>query len=117
MKQFIILVFAIITNALANVFVKIGASSLVDKKISELFACYLKNVYIWLGLLCFGLAFVSYSIVLSKAKLSIVYPVMTSAGFVIVSVLSSVLFKENFSLYKIIGIVMIAIGIWVVSTL
>ncbi|MFN3283535.1 MAG: SMR family transporter [Pseudothermotoga sp.] len=117
MRQSVALIVAIITNALANIFVKLGAASLASKKTFELLTCYVKNIYIWLGLLCFGVAFVSYSIVLTKAKLSVAYPVMTSAGFVIVSVVSSVLFKEHFSLSKIVGIAIIAIGIWIVSVL
>ncbi len=117
MRQFLVLTIAIVTNALANVFVKMGASSFSEEKFPELFIHYLKNIYIWLGLFCFGLGFVFYSMLLTKAKLSVAYPIMTSAVFVIVSILSSILFKESFSVYRIAGIVIIAIGIWMVSTL
>ncbi|HEY8542437.1 MAG TPA: SMR family transporter [Pseudothermotoga sp.] len=117
MKQTIILIIAIVTNALANIFVKMGALSFENKRFSQILFYYLRNVYIWIGLFCFGVAFVFYSIVLSKTKLSVAYPIMTSAGFLIVSIFSNILFKESFSVYKIAGIAIIAIGIWMVSTL
>ncbi|MGJ8454390.1 DMT family transporter [Pseudothermotoga sp. U03pept] len=116
MREILLLITAIIANALANVFVKVGAPSLETKGFKQLLLSTVKNVYIWLGLFCFGLAFIFYTMVLTKAKLSVAYPVMTSAGFVIVSLFSYFLFKETFSLWKILGILIIAIGIWIIST-
>ncbi|MEJ5228900.1 MAG: SMR family transporter [Pseudothermotoga sp.] len=116
MREILLLITAIVANALANVLVKVGALSLETKGFRQLLMSAARNVYIWLGLICFGLAFIFYTMVLTKAKLSVAYPIMTSAGFVIVSLFSYFLFKENFSFWKILGILIIAIGIWIVST-
>lgn len=117
-KQIIMLIMAIVANALANVLVKLGATSLgSEKKLSAFIVSSLKNVYIWSGLVCFGLAFVFYTIVLTRNKLSVAYPVMTSVGFIIVSLFSHFLFREDFSVMKIVGVAIIAVGIWIVSTM
>ena len=73
------------------------------------------NVYVWLGLISFGVAFIFYSVVLTKMKLGIAYPIMTSAGFVIVTLFAVFLFDEKMSWLKIAGIAIIALGIWLIS--
>jgi multidrug transporter EmrE-like cation transporter len=110
------LLIALLTNSLANIFVKLGASSYRETgSFSSFFFHCLKNFYIWLGLLFFGLSFVFYSLSLTKTKLSTAYPIMTGAGFIIVTAASILLFKENISFLKIVGILLIATGIWLVS--
>ncbi|MEN3007548.1 SMR family transporter [Pseudothermotoga sp.] len=116
MKQLFMLIVALFMNALANVFVKLSTTKLLrDEGLVQFILNAVRNVYVWVGLVCFGIAFVLYTFSLTKFKLSIAYPIMTSAGFVIVSLFSHFLFKENLTLLKIIGMMVIAVGIWLVS--
>jgi small multidrug resistance pump len=109
---------AIVFNALANILLKLGmkdAGSLGKLGLGKMIELAITNLWVWLGLASFGIAFVLYSVVLSRMKLSIAYPIMTSCGYVIVVVAALILFGEQLSLLKLAGIAIIAAGIWVIS--
>lgn len=109
-----LLILSLISNALANVFIKAGMRDYTGG-LSGILYHFLKNPLILIGLLFFGFAFIGYSLVLSRLQLSIAYPIMTGAGFAIVSILSFMLFGESFSLFKVIGVIFIFIGIILLS--
>jgi multidrug transporter EmrE-like cation transporter len=116
--EFFVLVIAIVFNASANILLKFGMQKAPQISVVGLKGMLLNsitNVYVWLGLVSFGVAFVFYSVVLTKMKLGVAYPVMTSAGFVIVTLFAVFLFDEKMSWLKIAGIAVIALGIWLVS--
>ena len=111
---YILLVLSLISNALANVFIKAGMRYYTGG-ILHIFHHLLRSPLVLAGLLFFGLAFIGYSFVLSRLELSIAYPIMTGAGFAIVSIFSFILFGESFSPVKIIGIIFVFIGIILLS--
>ncbi len=116
--DFFILVVAIVFNASANILLKFGMQKtpqMSDVGLKGMLLNSITNVYVWLGLISFGVAFIFYSVVLTKMKLGIAYPIMTSAGFVIVTLFAVFLFDEKMSWLKIAGIVIIALGIWLIS--
>jgi len=116
--DFFILVVAIVFNASANILLKFGmqkTQQMSDVGLKGMLLNSITNVYVWLGLISFGVAFIFYSVVLTKMKLGIAYPIMTSAGFVIVTLFAVFLFDEKMSWLKIAGIVIIALGIWLIS--
>jgi small multidrug resistance pump len=113
-----VLASAIVFNALANILLKLGmkdAGSLGKLGLGKMIELAITNLWVWLGLASFGIAFVLYSVVLSRMKLSIAYPIMTSCGYIIVVVAALILFGEQLSLLKLTGIAIIAAGIWVIS--
>ena len=73
------------------------------------------NPWLVLGVFLFIGALGAYGVALSKMNLSIAYPIMTSLGFVIVTVFSILHFKETINLAQFIGLVAILGGIWLVS--
>ena len=111
---YILLVLSLISNALANVFIKAGMRDYTGS-IVHIFHYLFKSPLVLAGLLLFGLAFIGYSFVLSRLELSIAYPIMTGAGFAIVSIFSFILFNESFGTVKIIGIIFVFIGIILLS--
>ena len=116
--DFFILVVAIVFNASANILLKFGmqnAPQISVVGLKNMLLNSITNVYVWLGLISFGVAFIFYSVVLTKMKLGIAYPIMTSAGFVIVTLFAVFLFDEKMSWLKIAGIAIIALGIWLIS--
>ncbi len=116
--EILFLCIAIVFNATANILLKFGmykAPGIAGIGFKGMMLHSLTNIYVWLGLVSFGIAFVSYSIVLNKLKLSIAYPIMTSAGFAIVTVSAIFLFDESLTWLKVLGIIIIAMGIWIVS--
>jgi small multidrug resistance pump len=117
-SEVIVLACAIVFNAGANILLKLGmknAGNIGELGFVKMFTVAITNIWVWLGLFSFGIAFILYSIVLSKMKLSIAYPIMTSCGYVIVVIAAMILFGEQLSLPKVGGIVLIAAGIWVIS--
>jgi multidrug transporter EmrE-like cation transporter len=110
-----ILILAIVLNAFANIFIKAGMVGSNEESMLLL----LKNKWLSLpiisGIVCFVLALVAYSYVLSRLNLSIAYPLMTSLGFVIVILASWLVFKESITLTQVAGFILILLGVWLVA--
>ena len=66
------------------------------------------------GFICAVLASICWIGALSKFELSYIYPFM-SLNFVIVVALSILLFNENINVYKVFGLLIICIGVFIVS--
>jgi len=64
-----------------------------------------------LGILCYGLSFITWMFLLSKKDLSNIYPLTVGIVYALIMVASVVFFHEQFTLYKIIGVVLIGLGI------
>lgn len=109
---------AVLFNALANIVIKWamrGESSLFAGGVGLTVKSLATNYGLWGGIALFGLAFVLYSIVLTRVNLSIAYPVMTSLGLVIISLVSILVFKEVITGVQAGGLLLIIIGVWLVS--
>ena len=70
------------------------------------------NVYIISGLLSYGIGTIFWLIALSRADLSFVYPFI-SLTFIIIFISSAILFHETVNFSRILGAVIIVIGILV----
>jgi len=109
---------AVLFNALANITVK-WAMRGETSPFAEGFGAALKSVatnyWLWAGIALFGLAFILYSLVLTRINLSIAYPVMTSLGLVIITLVSILVFKEVITGIQAGGLLLIIIGVWLVS--
>ncbi len=120
MKLTVLLIFvvALFFNALANILIK--ASALGDKTdvtpgLEGLVKSFLHPVF-FAGLASFGIALLGYRWVLGKGlKLSLAYPLFTSAGFIIVLLASAVFFKEKLNLSQWTGILLILAGVWLTA--
>ncbi len=116
MKNYVILLFAIAFNAVANIMIKVGMMR--AGKEENLIRLAKKAVFdpvIVGGLCCFVLALGGYSYILSKISLSIAYPLMTSLGYMIVIFVSWMFLHESIAWYQVIGFVLILSGVWLVA--
>lgn len=117
-KLWILLIVSLVLNAGANLSLKAGMKSMpINGSILQLstILILLQHLLILLGLALFTVSFVGYSLVLSGMSLSLAYPIMTGGGFVIVVLASLILFAEEASLLRILGIMFIIAGIWIAS--
>ena len=119
MKIYFVLVLAILFNAGANILIKIAMRKspvLIEQGavIGSLLQA-VKNPWLLIGVSFFGLALVAYSAVLSKINLSIAYPVMTGAGFLIVFLVSAFYLREQLSYMHILGGALILAGVWLLA--
>lgn len=107
----VIFIIALVFNALANILIKASALKDLSEKPDGIQVIF--NPMFIGGLASFGLALLGYRFVLGKGlKLSLAYPVFTSAGFILVLIVSSIAFKERLTWSQWAGIVLILIGVW-----
>lgn len=119
MTTYILLFAAVVMNAFANICIKLGVNRLgsVDGlAIFEIGKRIAFNPFLILGVTLFVATLGAYGAVLSKMNLSIAYPIMTSLGFLIVTVFSALYLRETITTMQIIGLVCIAIGIWLTAS-
>ncbi|MFZ5596412.1 MAG: DMT family transporter [Bacillota bacterium] len=119
MRTYIILSIAILLNAGANIMIKAAMKKspiiLEQGAILQAFAQAIKNPHLIAGVALFGLALAAYSVVLSRINLSVAYPIMTGAGFLLVFLVSALYFKENITAVHILGSTLILMGVWVLG--
>lgn len=113
----IILLVSIVTASIAQLFLKKGSLVLQDLEFSLSNILYsassiLKNKWLLGGALLFVVSFFFYLFVLSRLRLNFAYPVMVSAGIILVAVGSQVFLGEALSFRQITGIALIALGIF-----
>ncbi len=113
---YVFLVVALLFNASANILMKLGATKLEETPMAELstvdkLLTVALNPYLMIGLILFASNVLFYIVALRRINLSIAYPIMTSGGFLIISLFSVYYLREHLSSLQIVGIVMIAAGI------
>ncbi len=114
--QYIFLVTALVLNASANILIKIGAeraeaANLGSMPLIEQGLTLASNWQLIVGLILFASNVVFYALALKDINLSIAYPIMTSGGFLIISLFSVFFLREHLTPIQIGGIAMIALGI------
>ena len=72
------------------------------------------NVWLWLGLICYGISVIVWILALSRVDVSIAYP-MLSIGYVVNAIAAWHLFDEPMSLGRMIGIGIIILGVFVLA--
>ena len=114
MITFLLVVFGIVSNAAASVLIKYAMMPERKVSISDPLSIIL-NIPLWAGLLLYGIAFVLYALTLQRLPLNVTHPVLTCGAISMVAVLSVILFGESFTTTKIIGVVLVAIGVILIS--
>ena len=116
-QSFLLLGLAIIATASAHLLLKKGMLIVgqLDFSLSNsinLLAQIFQILYLFFGLISFGLAFFFWLFVLSKLQLNIAYPIITSLNFCLVIVGSWFFFREELSIIQILGVGLIILGIF-----
>jgi drug/metabolite transporter (DMT)-like permease len=93
---------------------KIGNFSLSLSTLPPVFLKAATNLYVLFGLLCYGLGFMVWLIVLSKAEVSYAYPLI-SLGYVLTAILAWALFGEALNEIRLVGILTICLGVFLIA--
>ncbi len=93
---------------------KIGNFSLSLSNLPPVFLKAATNLHVLFGLLCYGLGFMVWLIVLSKAEVSYAYPLI-SLGYVLTAVLAWALFGEALNESRLVGILTICLGVFLIA--
>ncbi len=114
-----LILLGVLFNALAQVCLKKGMLSIghfrfAPAVIPQVAKSVAGNPFILLGLLCYVVSVVVWLLVLSRVEMSYAYPFL-SVGYIIVTVLGYVLFQESVTFYRILGVIIICLGVILVS--
>lgn len=119
MNQLGTIIASVVLGAIGQVLLKVGANKLGNVSLS--FSSFFGDVMrvartpeIVLGLFFFATSFLLWVKVLTKAKLSYAYP-MVSLGYIVVVALSYFLFHEPFTVPKVVGILVIITGVILIN--
>jgi multidrug transporter EmrE-like cation transporter len=105
---------SVLISTLGQIFLKLGANnpkSLFPTDIAFLKMFNLTSIF---GLFLYGISALLWMIVLKKVDLSYAYP-MVSLGYVLIFIASYYLFGEAINLTRVMGLVVIVIGIIILS--
>ncbi len=96
------------------ILMKLGASKVKLNVTSSVFGIVLSWQYL-LGILCYLGSFLLFSYLLTKTKLTYIYPLSASICYILVIILSCVFLKEQLTLIKIIGIIITLVGVIIMN--
>lgn len=117
---FALIALSAITTAVANLLLRAGVlkagglSLSLDRFWSSALALGAQPLFV-LGFICYGIAAVLWFSVLSRADLSVSYPVLVGLTFVLVVSGSLVVFHESLPWDKVVGMVLILAGVALVA--
>ncbi|WP_437768953.1 EamA family transporter [Sorangium sp. So ce281] len=113
-QGYLFLIIALVFNATANILMKLASRrvpSMEGLSLVEKCLALVTNYHLVLGLVLFASNILFYVLALKRINLSIAYPIMSSGGFLLISVFSVYFLRETLTALQIGGIVLIAAGI------
>lgn len=112
--KYIIIIMGVITNVTAQLLLRKGAKELnIDLLSTASFVDMASSIYVWAGLFFYGISFVLYIYILSKFEVSFIYPVIMSAGVILLLIFSVLFLNETITIKKVFGILIICVGIFI----
>jgi len=111
------IVFCVSTGAVGQLSMKHGMNMIgkihAAQVVQKLGAAFL-NPFVLVGFLLYAISALVWMIVLSRVNLSLAYP-MVSIGYVVVVVLSRYLFQEPVTVLRLMGTLVIGVGVIMIS--
>lgn len=104
-------------NAIANILIKASALKKDEASVQGMVEGFILNPWMIAGVMSFGIALLAYRYTLNQGiKVSVAYPLMTTAGYAIVLVASRFFFQEQLTSIQWMGIGLLLVGIWLISS-
>lgn len=113
----LLILLSVSLNCAAQLLIRKGMMTVGEVNASnmlQMLVPMVSNVFLWLAMACYGLSFFLWLIVLSRVEVSYATPFL-SVGYVLVAVAGHYLFGEQVSLMRIVGIVVICVGVFVLA--
>ena len=92
-------------------FMKLGSINTTLRALTIPFIDLKLNVISILGYGCYAISFLVYTIVITKFDLGLIIPVLSGIVNVLIFIVAISVFKESFTWYSIIGIILITFGV------
>lgn len=118
-RNLLLIIVSVLLNAFAQLFIRkgmllIGSLNLNLQNLIALCFKILTNVFLLSGMICYAVSILLWMVVLSRVNVSIAYPLL-SIGYIVTAIMAYFLFGEALTLQKIVGIVVICIGVWLMT--
>ena len=117
-RVFLLILFSVILASAGQLLTKSGMTAVGKIELLQLLSPtssrVVLNPLIILGLSLYPIASLIWLVVLSRAELSYAYP-LVGMGYIITSIIAWVLFKENMTLFRFLGITLIVAGVYLIS--
>lgn len=115
MRTVLYMALAVLFNASANFFIKLGMRRVEGGGVLEMLRKGTQQPALIAGVVLFGLALGAYSIVLTRMNLSVAYPTLVSIGLIVVVSASYVFLDEPIRPVQVAGFFLIIAGVWLVA--
>lgn len=113
----LIIICSVLLNAFAQLLIRKGMLTIGKLSFTnfvENLLPIITNFWLWGAIVSFAGSIILWTIALSRCEVSYAYP-FNAIGYVIVAILGYVLFDEHINLVRIIGIIVICIGVIIIS--
>ncbi len=109
----------VVLNVVGQLSLKFGMSKMGNFAVSvpslaSVFARAAFNPFIILGVFCYGMGFLVWLVVLSKAEVSYAYPLI-SLGYVFTAILAWLLLGEHVTITRFVGILITCLGVFIIA--
>lgn len=116
---FALVMTGVLLNAVAQLALKASVSDtgIINLDMQSLMSSAVSlvtNLWLWVGLICYGVSVVVWILALSRVDVSIAYP-MLSIGYIVNAIAASHLFNEPLGIGKVVGIGIIIVGVYVLA--
>lgn len=112
-----LLILSISLSVIGQILLKYGVMRLTAFSPDHALAFFLQaasSPLVWLGLFVYAISAATWLVVISRLPLSFAYPIL-STGYLAVVFLSAVLFGEALSVWKVVSVILIAIGVGILG--
>lgn len=112
------IVIAVMTGGIAQTMMKLGTERVGrfgETPVFEYLFRLLTNPFVILAIMAYGFGVIFYMFMLSRLDLSYLYPVMVALGLVLATLISSLIFREQISLVRLGGIVVVILGVFMLA--
>ncbi len=117
MNNILMILGSVLLNAIAQLLIRKGMLCIgavgVTNFIENIWAM-VTNLWLWGAMACYAVSILMWMSVLSKVEVSFAYPFL-SIGYIFAAVFGYMLFNEDLSMTRILGIIVICIGVILIS--
>jgi multidrug transporter EmrE-like cation transporter len=116
MHPFVLIIISIVLGACGQIAMKLGTTQMVvaGLSVTAQFVRYFTNIPILLGLALYTFSAVVWIFAIARVQLSMAYP-MVASGYVLVVILSYLIFHEPVSILRVLGLFIVAAGVIVIA--
>ena len=101
----------VVLSVLSNVCIRFGMMSW-RAEMRGVLRHMMRTPLIYAALACYGGAFVTYSLLMTRMRLGVVYPFMMGLNAVSIAVFASCFLGEQLTVRRIAGIALVVAGVW-----